>query len=213
MPSVVNPLTPDYVWDDVALRYRDVASGRFVSAETVRTVVDHVVAGSAVEIERLALRVSTGAMPIAEWQSQMAQTLRLLHTGQAAAAAGGWANMTQADWGRVGAELRAQYRWLEGFAQDIETGRVSGGAILTRASMYADAARGTYEQTRRAIMRRNGAREERRVLGKADHCDCCIGEAGRGWQPIGTLIRIGGCTCIVNCKCSFEYRDAQGVAM
>jgi hypothetical protein len=58
--------------------------------------------------------------------------------------------------------------------------------------------------------------EELRVLGEADHCSTeddpdgdregCLELAALGWQPIGTLPKIGESVCIVNCHCRFAYR-------
>lgn len=99
-----------------------------------------------------------------------------------------------------------QIGYLARWMQQIDA--VLPGAALSAARMrlYAQAARGTAEQVRRLSMIRGGAREERRVLGFADHCPDCVVYAGLGWQPVGTLPRITNSKCRVHCKCRFEYR-------
>jgi hypothetical protein len=50
---------------------------------------------------------------------------------------------------------------------------------------------------------------ERRILGhpKTHHCEDCPPLAALGWQPIGTLPRIGETECGGMCLCRFEYTD------
>lgn len=207
MPILTSGLTPDYVYDDSVGQYRDVATGRFVSREAVRDELDRVIRRAEIAVVRETNWMINGTIEIGEWQMRMANLIRIEHTAAAAAGAGGWANMDASDWGRVGQELRQQYAWLENFARDVESGRLTPEQIVARARMYSEAARGSYEQARRYGMKWRGAVEERRILGDADHCDCCVEQANRGWQPIGSLLAIGECTCIVNCKCTFVYRD------
>ena len=57
-----------------------------------------------------------------------------------------------------------------------------------------------------------GMTEERRVTSDAENCDACLEAADRGWVPIGTLPPIGSLTCLANCLCHFEYRDALTAA-
>lgn len=86
-----------------------------------------------------------------------------------------------------------------------------GRRIIARAKQYAQAARGTYETARGRVAQLAGYNEEMRVLHGTDHCSAselpgCIETARRGWVPIGTLPRIGRCTCRQNCRCTFRYR-------
>ena len=55
-----------------------------------------------------------------------------------------------------------------------------------------------------------GMQEERSFLEPdADHCEECFQEAGKGWQPIGTLVPVGDRTCRANDQCEFEYRQSS----
>jgi hypothetical protein len=63
-----------------------------------------------------------------------------------------------------------------------------------------------------------GAAQERRRLGVAEHCrthgdlEGCVELHDLGWQPIGSLPRLGQTPCRTNCKChwQFRYQDEQG---
>jgi hypothetical protein len=138
----------------------------------------------------------------------MMEQIKLAHTASAAAARGGWAQMSQSDWGAAGRMIRDQYDYLRNFADQIASGQqLLNGNALVRADLYADAARGTFEQMRRRYeQQQNGMQEERRVLGEADHCEGCLAQAELGWQPIGTLDPIGAEECITRCHCTFFYR-------
>lgn len=202
-----NALTPQYEWDARLGRYRDVTTGRIVSNAQVRAALDQVVLQANARVARVTDELIRGKVSLAEWQMEMARQLKLYHTASAALANGGWAQMTPSDWGRVGAELRTQYQYLQRMAWDIQSGRLplTRRAIL-RSQLYTEAMRGTFESERRRRALRKGAREERRVLGVADHCGDCVEYEARGWRPINTLPKIGDSICGARCHCSFEYR-------
>ena len=209
----------EYGWNDKAARYVNLTTGRFVSSKAVKDGLEKVVAKSQSEIKLISERLVAGDITLAEWQTGMAQQIKLGHTASAAAARGGWAQMTQADWGATGQLVKKQYAYLGKFSSDIESGKVKlDGRFLTRAQMYGQAERGTYETMRSRYAAANkGAVEERRVLEPgAEHCEAhgdrpgCVELAELGWQPIGTLPRIGEATCWTNCLCHFETRDEAG---
>lgn len=108
-------------------------------------------------------------------------------------------------------QIADQLRYLRGFVSDILSGRQPlDGRALARARQYAQAPRGIYESVRGRVAEALGYNEEMRVLHGTDHCSAsarpgCIESAGH-WAPIGTLPRIGGCTCLGNCRCTFRYR-------
>lgn len=201
-----NVLTPEYVWNDKLRRYQDVETGRIVSNQQVRAALDAVILSAKQETRDLSKQLLDGKLTLAEWQEQMAFNLKMQALASAALAKGGWAQMTASDYGRVGAELKKQYAYLQKFALDIQNGKISfDGRILTRADLYAERARGTFEDVRREIARQAGFDRERRLLGVADHCRDCIVEANKGWQPLGTLRAIGDSICKSNCHCNFDF--------
>lgn len=158
-------------------------------------------------------RLAVGRLSLAEWEREMRRQIRDAHATAHAMARGGWKRMTPSDWGRVGAAVREQYKYLSAFAAGIETGAVPRTkALAARARLYAEAARRSHFETERWLMANRGYVEERSVLGIADHCDGCLAEAGKGWRPIGTLLPIGGRDCKARCRCWFEYRSPAEIA-
>lgn len=200
-------LTPAYQWDDRSQRYINTASKRFVSRDQVRAALDIALDRSKNEVARLSRELVNGRIGLADWQLNLSRELKNMHLASASLAKGGWAQMTQSDFGRTGQIVRQEYGHLARFAQDIKEGRqLLDGSLLRRANMYALSPTGTYEEVARRNMLSSGKLEEKRVLGGADHCADCVRLADGEWHPIGSLPRIGQSVCMTNCRCRFVYR-------
>lgn len=206
-PVTLSVATPEYSYSPLTRRYRDISTGKFVKATEVRAAVDQVILGAKASIQDLALSLQAGKLTLAEWQVQTAQALKTLHVASAVAANGGFANMSQADYGFTGNLIKQQYQFLQQFANDIASGKQKlDGTLLNRVNLYVEAARGTFEDMARRVAKIGGLTEERRILGPADHCSDCTTDANKSWQPIGTLPRIGDSICLSNCHCTFDFR-------
>lgn len=201
---------PSYTYNPATGNYHG-ADGHPIPRAAIREAVDDLIAGAQVELTALTERMIGGSLALADWQTQSAAILRALHTAAAVAARGGWAQMDPADWGRLGAATKAQYRYLAGFAGDLAAGRVTQGQARTRIGMYGAAARGTYEaQTR---VQAKGARQLRRMrnrLGVADHCPGCQAMTALGWVDIDDprFVLPGQRECKTGCHCTLEYTEA-----
>ncbi len=148
-----------------------------------------------------------GKMPILRWERSMRQAVLMAHGAAGVLASGGFASITEAEWGVLEKIVGQQMALLDRFKAQILSGQQPlDGRLLVRARMYVDAARGTHEEIRRGLFAQRGYKEERRVLGVAEHCPDCLAYAALGWQPIGTLPPIGDSACKTNCHCHFEYR-------
>lgn len=208
MATKPNPLTPQYVWDEASGRYKSATTKRYTKFSAVRDALDKTADASAANIRALADQLRAGQLSVGEWEGAMLREIKIMHTASAAAARGGWAQMSQADWGATGQLVRSQYGYLHNFAQEVASGKQPlNGRLNVRADLYTQAARGTFEDMRRRYEKNNNLmEEERRVLGAKESCPDCIEYAGRGWSPIGSLPRIGQSVCRTNCACRFEYR-------
>lgn len=200
-------LLPEYTWDAKASRYRSEATGRFVARSEVVRQLDKVADASRGNMRDLTQRLIDKQIGVNEWRAAMAHEIKIVHTYSGAAARGGWAQMSPADWGRVGWNIRRQYEYLNNFAAEIASGKQAlNGQALTRAQMYGRAGHATFEDMRQRDAELKGLTEERRVLHAQESCPDCISYAALGWQPIGSLPRIGQSQCRTNCRCEFEYR-------
>jgi len=147
--------------------------------DSIRNIVDIRTNIFSEIVNSLADKLFTGELSIGAWQEAMKSEIRSLHTGMAAIGKGGWGDMTKSDWGRVGAEVKKQYRYLQGFADDIMTNAdtISLNQVSSRARLYQEAARHTA------------------YIMQADK-DLLI---HLPWIP-----KDGSTECLVGCKCTWE---------
>lgn len=212
-------LTPGFRWNEEAKRYIGPGSRGFVKNTEVRAAIDDYIAAAEQRIIELSAQLQAGEIDVATWQLGMRRALTDIHLANAAAAKGGWAQLTPADYGRVGQmvkqELGGKKAWenaegkrggLNQFAQDIEDGLPLDGRFLQRARQYAQAGRHTYEEIRRKDMMDAGMTEARSIRHTRDSCYGCVTQAALGWQPITDVVPIGTRDCLRNCKCTVEYR-------
>jgi len=145
----------------------------------------------------------------------MAASVKSLHAGRAAQGAGGFANMTQADHGRVGGLLKTQYRYLNNFATqvaadpDLVLGAAGRQDFDSRVSLYGDAGVHTYEAVRLQGDLDAGLKWEYNILEPgAVHCHGkpagCIEQSGRGVVKAGVLVAIGRRLCLGRCRCHID---------
>jgi hypothetical protein len=195
-----------YTWDANANRYRD-SLGRFVDERKIRNELDAALARVGERMNAVSAELQGGRISLEAWHAEMRLAVKNTHVMSAALAKGGWGQLTQRDYGRIGVAVRKQYDYLNGFANEVSLGRqLLNGRFLVRAKMYAQAARMLFERIREAEMIAAGMNEERNVLGIADHCFDCVAMTALGWVLVGTLIPIGERQCGPNCRCRKAYR-------
>lgn len=194
-----------YSWNERAGRYRD-ANGRFVSRAIIRREIDATILRSQQRMLSVAEQLRQGAISLDDWFIETRRIIKEVHLYNAAAAKGGWAQLENADYMRIGKVVLDQFTFLKNFGTQIADGLTLDGSFVRRITLYAQAGRSTYHAIELEEMKADEMTEERSVLHPADHCGDCIEEAGKGWQPIGTLTPIGERQCLGGCKCSMEYR-------
>lgn len=196
--------------------YRDVATGRFVSQESVVNIVNESIDSVIAEVGSLAESIARGDIAIDAWQRAMRERIKQVYIWQAELAAGGRVQMTPEYWGVVGGRIYGQYRYLDNFARQLAEGKLTEGQIRARSGMYINSARQVYWAIRTREARKRGYTEERWITkGDENVCSPC-GEAGvSDWQPIGTFGEPGSgtvvegetfCEGLTHCRCEKEYR-------
>ena len=198
-----------YTWDTKSASYRG-ARGRFVSAREVRDGLDGALEAASHRMRGLAGDLRERRISLADWQTSMAREVKNVHLYSAAAAKGGWNQMTPADYGRAGQRIRAEYAYLNARAVKIASGEQALDGSLERiAAMYGQAARGTYHAVEKLEQEIRGADQERNVRGARDSCAGCLAQTARGWVGIGELVPIGTRDCMTACRCLIEYRNSS----
>lgn len=205
---------PTYEWNDTIARYRDPKTGRIVSTDRVRQALDRAVRMEGMRARALMTDLREGTITLREWEIAQREVVKNTQLFSAAAGAGGWAQLSQREYGIVGQRVRQQYGFLTQFGDELKTGLARDGMAARRAESYAEAGRSTYHAVERITQAKAGNNEERSIKGDADHCDECIDEEAKGWRTIGTMVPIGQRECMNGCKCRVEYRqnDEAGAA-
>jgi hypothetical protein len=202
-----NPLPPRrFVYNEKAMRFQDARTKQFASEAKLRDEFDAFAKAVDERIGALTKDLYQGGIRVEAWQTQVSDLIRTLHVSAAALGAGGWNRMTPTVRGRVGQRLRFQYERLEDFAKGIADRSVSEPQALARGSMYANAGYSSWQEEVRAQAIIAGKRQERNVLGAAEHCSQCVEETNKGWVKIGTLVKIGARICLSNCRCRYLFQ-------
>lgn len=195
-------------WNETTQRYIG-PDGRFVSRQRVRLAIDQAISKKSGEIRALADELRRGTISLDAWSARTRELVKDVNLYSAAAARGGWAQMTPADYGLVGRAVKEQYAYLDRFAGEIYAGLPLDGRFLARAALYAKSGRTLYAKIIDAAMQDGGFDEERNILSPADHCGGCLMQTRRGWVPRGSLVPIGQRTCLANCQCFIQYRRSS----
>jgi len=203
------PLTLDNItWDERRQRYLT-ASGKVVTPEQVRKLIDNLVEVSSARLRDWAIQMRYGKLSVPKWQLLTAREVKNLHLATSVIANGGRGQVTQSLWGKLGAQVKFQYEHLRDFAlavpRKIED---RSGAIPPRAEMYGKSAIGTYENTTLERNKRFGLSIARRSTGHgSESCDDCLEQEDIGWQDINDVKKIGDSQCGARCNCVIEYEE------
>jgi len=202
----------DLRWDDTSGRFRD-GSGRYISERSVRAVVDQVADQASARLAASAQAMLDGTKSLATFQAEAMATIKQAHVATAVIAHGGAEQMTFSRYGSVGNEIKSQYQYMRGMAEDIASGRQPlNRTIVSRAAMYGQASRITYEKTRNAGQRQRGYAWERNVIHSGETCSGCRAQSARGLVPIGSLVPVGSRTCLSRCRCTLSYARTNEAA-
>jgi hypothetical protein len=197
-----------YQWDRDKGQYISKWNNRYVKETTVLKWAEKYQGVVEQNLEVIANKFIDGKISLSTFQTSMAKEIKDGWIVSGVIGRGGRAQMTSADWGRIGAHLRNEYQFLNGFALDIKAGEQSVKQIIHRTKRYANGVRTSYYAGLTSAKEESILSEERRLLDPgAEHCDDCIAYAEIGWVPISTLPEPGDrCQCNRNCRCEKEYK-------
>lgn len=134
-----------FVWEKVTARYRDKATGRFVSESALRELSDGFVDNVRNNLQGIGQQLAGRSIDLATFQRRFAQELKDSYLTNYMISRGGKNALTQADYGRIGGYLKNEYRFLNQFGRDIASGTMSEAQILARIDLYAENTKRAYE--------------------------------------------------------------------
>jgi hypothetical protein len=121
-------------WNPTLARYID-SNGRIVSTQRVRAELDRSIDAMKLDVRTLAAELRAGRISLSTWEREMRVIVKDTHILSVAGARGGWAQLGQAEYGRIGSIVREQYDYLYRFALDIQSGKQQLTGVENRALM------------------------------------------------------------------------------
>lgn len=170
-------------WGENTQRYRDIGTGRFLSASDVRDWSSESIRIQGGNTDQLARMLTDDQINGRDWETLMRQSIKREYIKQYLEGRGGLSQMTPQDWGSIGGMLADQYRFLGPFAREIAAGELSEAQIAQRSRMYINSAR---EATSRANQR------------------------ARGWPELPDHPASGRTECLTNCACWWSGARTNG---
>lgn len=206
MPSPPSP----YIWLPDLQRYRDTATGRFVSSGEVRGWGQTSMNDSADHARGMAGALAERDITLGQWERNMRDQIKEEYIKQYLLGRGGRDLMTAEDWGYLGGTLANQYnKFLNKFSAEIAAGNLTEAQIAARSEMYLLSSRQAFERARAKSCSDIERQEERWVVdpGK-ENCPDCLAFQDEDWQAIGyfPLPGAGYTQCLSRCGCFKEYR-------
>ena len=197
--------SPDFTWEKRERRYRNKATGKFISPNTVKALTLRRIELVTEELKIIGGLLSDGKITLGTWQKETAGVLKVLHAQQYLIGVGGSANIQKQDYLAIGRKLKEQYNFLRNFAIDLNRG-MSLAQFRHRLSLYAKAAKGSFFAGQRTAAKRSGKTYVIRQLGEAEHCVECESYATQGMVPIDeAILPTEKCSCGPNCHCQLLY--------
>lgn len=165
-----------YSWDISARRFRD-PGGKFVSQTKIKAMKSSIVRRESEVAASLARDFVSGLISPEQFVRAMRTLVKRTTTMEYMLGRGGRYAMTQADYGRIGALLRQDYKRINDFATAIQNG-MDVGPAEHRARLYIDHTRSAYERGQLAAW--NITIDDRPPLHPNCQCSLAISHSGVG---------------------------------
>lgn len=135
-------------WDAASRRYRNVDTGRYLSASASIELRDDLVSRLRSDTDALARRLAAEDLTVQQWEAAMQANVRTVNTVQMSLGRGGRNAMTDDDRTALAELIRGQHEYLRSFAEDIAAGRLSEAQISARSKLYYGSSTQAYERGR-----------------------------------------------------------------
>lgn len=198
------------LYDRMAGQYRD-DRGQFVSRAEVDRELNQLSRRLAVRMQAQTRLLIADKVSLPEWQIESARLIKEAHIQAAMIAAGGKNRLTPQHYGSIGAEVKAQYQYLDKFAAKLAAGEMTPAQALRRSALYGKSLKISFAKSEKITRSADGANVGKRILdAQAKHCPECLSHQRLDWVPIDQITPPGtNCTCQNNCRCRVLYRFAE----
>lgn len=199
----------EFTYDKRLNRFRYKDSGRLAPQSAVEALTRKRIDTIKQDLGTLNDLLVQRKLSLESWQQATAQTLKELHIENLLLGKGGLGNTTNLDYLAVGRQLKEEYRYLRGVADDLTQGKMTEAQFKARMDLYANKSRVSFEAGKQQARIESGLKSMRRHRGKTERsCADCVAYAAQGWQLIGSLpLPTVACKCGPNCDCWVEYSE------
>jgi predicted nucleic acid-binding Zn ribbon protein len=136
----------DYAWSQSARRYRDLATGRFLSASDFQNLRESFADTQNQTIEDLTAQLANGDRTLRSWEAEVWTRIRIAFDAEFMAGRGGRNALTDADRSLIARLRKTQREFLRSFAEEIADGGFSEAKIAARAKLYVASSRQAFER-------------------------------------------------------------------
>lgn len=173
-------------WSALLKNYLNDETGDVLPASRRATISQQSLDAATGGTNDLAARFAAGDLSKAKFRSEMREQLKREYIRQYLLARGGRNVMTPADWGSIGGMLADQYRYLEGFVDDLDGMTEAGikARQVARASMYVNSAREAYF---RGLARGLGFDPDKLPAIPGDGSSRCLTRCNCDWEIVERL--------------------------
>ena len=122
--------------------------GTPLSQDTLHAVRDSYLGEMDALLDAYADNLASGDWSINRFETEMRRRLKDAYVAEYVLGRGGISQMSQADYGRLGGLLKAQYRHLRSYLDDLESGKETKGTAGLRAKNFLGSARQSFSRGR-----------------------------------------------------------------
>jgi hypothetical protein len=137
----------DWLYDIATKTFIDEA-GRRMSEATLLEVRDGYLEAMDTLLDDYATNLANGSWTLGMFEDEMRRRLRTAYVAEYTLGKGGASQMTQSDYGRLGNMLKAQYKHLRGYLDDVQSGAETRGTAGQRAKNFLGSARQGFSRGR-----------------------------------------------------------------
>jgi hypothetical protein len=148
-PAIAVKTSPFFFWDAISKRFRRKDNGQFVGTSRMVEERDQYLEKEKQINLELSQKLFNREIDIATFERQFKRNLVRVYTVQYIMAKGGRANMTQRDWGILGAAIKKQYVYANQFMLELAAGRYTENqfrVVANRMGLYTDSSSQMYER-------------------------------------------------------------------
>lgn len=135
-----------YTYDQRLHRYRNSETGRLVSLRTIEGLSEASSTQAADGQSNLVQQYIDNAVSADKLHDLLKDAIKRQAIREYALGRGGVQQMTAKDWGIVGRFLRDEYKYLDGFIEDIRAGALTEAEMLYRIRLYGAHSSQLYER-------------------------------------------------------------------